>query len=350
MPTDLENYLDYYTNLISPGYAVLVVGEWGIGKTYQVKRCLSKINHLYVSLFGLTSPDAIRVAVLSNLAASKFSQDKTPITKALPAISNVIANLDRFKPLRRLAEGAAEALMANALQSDYVVVFDDLERSNVTTKDLLGVLNHYVEELRLRVIIVANHNELTPEFTKFKEKLIGHTIEVVPQVMGAIDQFIMEFPEPEMRCFLNAQRETLLRLFADSLCPSLRVLRHVVRDLIRLRNILAPEHFVNEDAVKELVGVFCARDFEIRMGNIDTKDLLYKAENPYSHLFEPTGESDSPEQLSRIVRSETKFPTVNFRSDLLDVNVVVDMLINGRFVNDDVLSSINKESAFPNHG
>ena len=346
MPTDLENYLDYYTSLTSPSYAVLVVGEWGTGKTYQVERYLSKINHLYVSLFGLTSPDAIRVAVLSKLAASKFSQDKTLFTKSLSGISEFLVSSDKFKPLRRLTEGAAEALMANALKSDYVVVFDDLERSNVTTKDLLGVLNHYVEELKLRVIIVANHKELKPKFTKFKEKLIGQTIEVVPQVIEATNQFIVEYPEPEIQCFLHSQRDTLLRLFADSRCPSLRVLRHVVRDLIRLRKILTPEHLANEDAVKELVGVFCARDFEIRMGNIDTKDLLYKAENPYSHLFEPTGESASPDQLSRIICSETKFPTVNFRSDLLDVNVVIDMLIKGRFVNDDVLSSINKSLHF----
>ena len=32
-PDPLKSYLDYYIDLDRPGYAVLVTGDWGVGKT-----------------------------------------------------------------------------------------------------------------------------------------------------------------------------------------------------------------------------------------------------------------------------------------------------------------------------
>ena len=129
MATDLKHYLDYYKTIQLPGYAVLVTGDWGIGKTHQVKHCLSDTKHLYVSLFGLASTDAIRLSVISNLAASSVDSNQTSITNALPALGNVITNLEKFKSLGRLAQGVAESLLSDTLRSHYVIVFDDLERS-----------------------------------------------------------------------------------------------------------------------------------------------------------------------------------------------------------------------------
>ena len=39
MTTQLEHFLNYYKKTESPGYAVLVTGEWGTGKTFQVQQC-----------------------------------------------------------------------------------------------------------------------------------------------------------------------------------------------------------------------------------------------------------------------------------------------------------------------
>ena len=65
MPSHLEDYLAYYKGCNAPGYAVLVTGEWGTGKTYQVKEALAEEERYYVSLFGLQSPHDVHSAVFA---------------------------------------------------------------------------------------------------------------------------------------------------------------------------------------------------------------------------------------------------------------------------------------------
>ena len=64
-PDPLKSYLDYYIDLDRPGYAVLVTGDWGVGKTYQVRNALEGNDYIYVSLFGLESADEVYLEVLS---------------------------------------------------------------------------------------------------------------------------------------------------------------------------------------------------------------------------------------------------------------------------------------------
>ena len=77
-------------------------------------------------------------------------------------------------------------------------------------------------------------------------------------------------------------------------------------------------------------------------------DLRKKFENPYAFMFEEQAEKGAQNSMSRILASESKFPLVNFQSDIFSINVVVDMLIRGRFVKEDILKSINASLHFQN--
>lgn len=64
MNNDLvSNFFNFYKQIESPGYAVLVKGEWGTGKTYKVVNELGMDNIYYTSLFGLSSQQEIYSAV-----------------------------------------------------------------------------------------------------------------------------------------------------------------------------------------------------------------------------------------------------------------------------------------------
>ena len=65
--TALANYLRYYSTLEAPGYAVLITGPWGVGKTYQVKEVIPEAERYFVSLYGLYSVNGIHDAVLSGM-------------------------------------------------------------------------------------------------------------------------------------------------------------------------------------------------------------------------------------------------------------------------------------------
>ena len=59
----LASFLEYYLQLDRPRYAVLVRGKWGVGKTFQVKNCVSESERIYVSLFGIATSAELFAAV-----------------------------------------------------------------------------------------------------------------------------------------------------------------------------------------------------------------------------------------------------------------------------------------------
>ena len=63
---ELESRLD---NEFSDIYkCVLIKGEWGIGKTYFLrKKYLCNKKHIYISLFGLDSIEEIKIEIYSKL-------------------------------------------------------------------------------------------------------------------------------------------------------------------------------------------------------------------------------------------------------------------------------------------
>ncbi len=67
MTSHLNEYLDFYKEREFPGYAVLVTGEWGTGKTFQVKQALKEYERYYVSLFGLQTADDVHFAMLAEM-------------------------------------------------------------------------------------------------------------------------------------------------------------------------------------------------------------------------------------------------------------------------------------------
>lgn len=67
----VDSYLAYYVGRLEPGYAVLVTGGWGSGKTHQIKQVLPHTHAYYVSLFGLDSPEAIEGQVFAAMYPGK---------------------------------------------------------------------------------------------------------------------------------------------------------------------------------------------------------------------------------------------------------------------------------------
>ena len=341
MTTHLEYYLNYYKTLDKPRFGVLITGEWGTGKTYQVLNCIPVKNRIYVSLFGLTSAEEIRTAILSKIALSTISTTNTRIRKVIPHLEKVLQRIDKSLSMTWLTQGIANVVFSQETMSDRILIFDDLERSCLESKDLFGIVNSYIEEFSCRVVIICNELKLPDEFAIFKEKLIGQTIKIEPQVSEAFNAFLTELRFSKSYTLLTSNKELILRLFSDSTVNSLRVLRHVVRDLDRLFECLEDHHLENDQAMNELIGIFCARNIAIRTGQIDEEDLRDKVLHPFGYLFSPPENEGGDGDVSRIVKSEEQFPTVNFRSDILDVEVLIEMVVEGRYIKTNIQRSIN---------
>ena len=75
--------------------------------------------------------------------------------------------------------------MASYLIS-FILVFDDLERSNISSTDLLGCINDYCENQSFNTIIVANEEKIKDSadnklsYREIKEKIVQRVISFVP--------------------------------------------------------------------------------------------------------------------------------------------------------------------------
>ena len=247
---------------------MLVTGEWGVGKTYQVLKCLKEDERYYVSLFGLQSAADVHSAVLAEVDP-KLAGAK----RLLGGLEDKAASAGGWFAVGGLVPAALSAALRKEIVVDRLLVFDDLERSGLKLKDVLGVINSYVEQRGARVVVIAHDEKLAEHFTGMKEKLFGQTIRVEPLVAEAFTKFQADLRSDAQRKFVDKFREPIISTFTQSRTTSLRILRHVLEDVGRLQEALAPEHLAHDAAMSGLVPLFCAFDCEVRAGGIRASDM-----------------------------------------------------------------------------
>ncbi len=341
MTTQLEHFLKFYKSVESPGYAVFVTGKWGTGKTFQVKQYFSSSEHWYVSLFGLASPNEIHSAILSKvdpkleLARSVATTLATTSEKigGLLAVGSVLPDL-------------ANNILRRELKPCRVLVLDDLERTSLKMKDLLGIINEYVEHKKFRVVLIGNDKELPKKFKRIKEKVIGKTIHVEPQVAEALRIFISQEKDKRTVEFLNSHKDLVFRLFSQSGTPSLRILRQVVQDLGRLCSILDDKYVNNCAAMRDLLSIFVSMDTEFRSGRLSSRDLRMRTMTRLKFAMSFNQRENENGKPPAIVVSERKYELVNFQSDIVSDTVLLDMLVHGRYVQKNIENMLDESSHF----
>lgn len=178
---NIENYLESYLSKDNTQYATLLTGKWGCGKTYFIKKYIEKhqqYEFIYVSLFGLKNIDDVNDAIFGAMYP-KLTSDTTKIATGLIKSAAKIGlqfDLDELN----LKDKIMNFLTKN--KDKYIFVFDDLERSFIAYDEILGFINDLTENNSIKVILVANVDEIQDDnraiFDKFKEKVISRTFVV----------------------------------------------------------------------------------------------------------------------------------------------------------------------------
>lgn len=353
MPTHLEKYIDYYKKLDAPGYAVLVTGEWGSGKTYQVKHALDDDEYYYVSLFGLKTAEDIHSSVLAEIVLAKATEKKRnmgnwlaiQLSKGGKISKEVIREIANNKMLSK----AADIISRHIIKIDRVVIFDDLERSQLSVKEQLGVINTYVEHHGCCTIVIAHHNKLAEEFIDTKEKVFGQTIEIFPQIEKAFDGFCSTITTKEGRSFVRNHRDVLIGVFKSSGAGSLRILKHVLEDLTRLHDSLDNLHLKHKEAMLDLVQLFAALNIEVRGGNLFEKDLKnrFNMRMNYSFVEYAAGNLNKKKRKKkRLLIADEKYSSIDLENSLLQDVPLIEMLIKGLYDPDHIQDSLNNSPYF----
>ncbi|MFO1126562.1 MAG: P-loop NTPase fold protein [Methylocystis sp.] len=339
----LENYLDYYQTLEAPRFAVLVTGDWGTGKTYLVKKLLPPEGEgrkaFYVSLFGKNSSEEVMAAVYTEMhptgeKVQKHLEKLGEATKGMSAYGFGLGGAGSF------ATNLIGASLSKKVDSSKVIVFDDLERSAIKPKTLLGVINHYVEHYGCRVVVIAHDEKLVKGINEGKEKIFGQTIRIVPDLESAYQAFLVEISDLAAKNYLSEYGARVKAIFRESDVKSLRILRQAMFDFARLFASLGDRHRENGKAMQEMASLFMAHDFEVRGGRFTEKELEGRYEKRLGRAMSKNREANVFDQAM------ARYPEINLTSLLLKDEVLVQTLIQGRYNHSVIRASLDDSTYF----
>jgi hypothetical protein len=198
----VEDYLDYFLQLPeAPQFAILLKGQWGCGKSWFIDKYQEKIQKrsgkksLYISLYGINSFSQIEDALFEAVHPLLSSKQAKIAGKLMKGILSKWVfkfdteigedrNFNAQVPFRELFG----VPLRDSMQDDSaynLLIFDDLERCSIELESLLGYINNFVQSEQLKVIIIANEEEISNkwqrdqckrEYKCIKEKTIGKTL------------------------------------------------------------------------------------------------------------------------------------------------------------------------------
>lgn len=246
---ELNQYILHYLTEDKTKSAIMLTGPWGVGKSYYIQNELKPFleekengGHLcvVVSLYGLKDTAEISKSIylgtrmkfltaVSERATTAQFAGKT-IAKGIAGFFGVDLSKD---------EESLKRLYASVDLTGKLVVLEDVERSGIDILEVLGYVNNLVEQDGVKVLLVANEEELiqyipleakcrtdletsemldritghrdrlftdsTIAYLKVKEKTISDTIEFEEDYQTAIREIIQMFDNETLNKFSTAE-------------------------------------------------------------------------------------------------------------------------------------------------
>ena len=339
--------------------ALLITGQWGCGKTYMVRQVAEKLNSgnqyaiAFVSLFGVDSTDTLNRKVKEAVAYAKTFNKVSDnqknsatallgvvksITSALSDSSGVVKSIDTALSINWYdfidVENEVECYgQGNTIKSKkkLVIVFDDLERCSLNTVEMLGSINDYSENRKIKTIVIADENHIKEEnlerYNEFKEKLISRTIRLTSDYPSIIHTIIQSYIEtvPGYGKILQENYSLLTQVFLESKSENIRTFKSFIIDFERVFDLWesasAPHNRLNG-----VLYTFGAILFEFK-GN------RYNKNDEYGYIFD---------------RTKLKEKYVDIGDYMSFLASLEKWITSGEWIEDEVLSEI-KRKYLPNN-
>ena len=225
-----------YCRIKEPAGALLVIGQWGSGKTFLVNHTVRerlKDSHIFISisLFGI--PDA---ATLERKIKLAWFELEGTVAVGLNKIGHLVKNLDgilesipKVSNYKNLIKNAVSVNFLDFIKikrqrdgKQVVLIFDDLERATMNMTDILGMINGFIETDHISTIIIANEKRIdkdqNPDGLKYediKEKLVQRTINLKPNYEMVVPVLINDLKvKNQYKTFLEEYQRPLIQLLS----------------------------------------------------------------------------------------------------------------------------------------
>jgi hypothetical protein len=306
---EIKQVIKEYLDNPKSEYAVMIDGEWGVGKTYFLTHSLMNImetidngkskrrKYAYVSLYGIKSAEEVSREIIFQYFGRKGKKKLETADTVMTTASNILtASLGAINiDLSKIKETISKIDINN-----WIICFDDLERCYLSINEILGYINRLVEHNNCKVVILANEKEIgkinlnqrlenkyqvvmsgrklnlenesnedenldikkLQSVTKMlfnedilyksiREKVIGLTIKFEPQMDRVYDSIINEYnADTQFKQYLNDNKTLILHHFKKSECCNLRTLNFILETVRKVYREMISKSF---DTVKYFV-------------------------------------------------------------------------------------------------
>ena len=275
---DLIEELKNYCEINNPVGALMLSGEWGCGKTYLINsRFIPLVKgtyaFVYVSLFGINSLESLRAEVkkkwlekaseinlLNGAKTLKVTDSYKKIfgivKDSLPEdwqkkgeVVSSIMDFVNFMPINN-----------RMFEKKVILVFDDLERSNIPGADLLGCINNYCENQNFNTIIIANEEKIKEKsddklsYREIKEKIVQRVVLFVPDY----DEIVSNCIEPmfcgiEYKGVLRKNKKMLVKILSGDFNDNVIIEQYKAKNYSRRFNEQREEYQKDEEKLRKLL-------------------------------------------------------------------------------------------------
>ncbi|MGY4556833.1 P-loop NTPase fold protein [Bacillus thuringiensis] len=379
----IDSVLDYIER-DKTSHAILLNGKWGSGKTYFWEKVLKeqieaknkkkiglwekifkkKIETknkkvIYISLYSVNSIEEINKKIflgqwekVQKFTGSKLGGGVTEITKAmLGSVKNIEIPVIKEMEFPKIDFGQFINF------TNTVLCFDDLERASIDINVVLGYINNFVEHDGIKVILIANENEIEAklndknselkmlttcfytdkkgefdqknnsnskqeqipindlitrnlkdlfqkknEYKRIKEKLIGKTLTLQLDEKVLIGDIVNQTSNEKqhLKKFLKDNLVTIKNTYKESDSKNIRVLKQALEDFELIYKNYKECGYKSDVMLQSILKFILAASFEIKT-NVPHNEELERI-NSHKDFIDATGLS------SRIKSNAKKFP------------------------------------------
>ena len=290
---ELNNYIKYYLEEDKTNTAIMLSGAWGTGKSYYIENELipfiDEKKCIVISLYGINETDEISKSIYLE---KRFKPIKT--TNEIATTGKVVAKTILKGLLGKLgfdfdiSNNDTKEIYESIDLSDTLLVFEDFERSGIDIIEFLGYINNLVEKDGVKVLIVANENEILGDndsnfeinelriggdkeepvddeeekrrktdikkYIKIKEKTIGDTFAFSCDLDGAVRCIIKDFKNDKIEKILlnDSAFEETIGIVKANCNGNLRTFKYGLQKIVGILSKIPEEYKCEEDFFKSL--------------------------------------------------------------------------------------------------
>lgn len=364
----VDSILDYIER-DKTNHAILLNGKWGSGKTYfwenELKEKIEakekknkgiwkfkkeievkKRNIIYISLYGVDSIEEINKKIflgkwekIQKITESKIGGRVTEIAKAmLGSVKNMELPYIKGIEVPNIDFGQFFNF------TNTVLCFDDLERASIDINEVLGYINNFVEHDGIKVILIANENEIEAklndknlelkmlttcfytdmkdksnsnnnsnsnkeeisknelitrnlkdlfqkknEYRRIKEKLIGKTLTLQLDEKVLIEDIVVQTSneKQDLQKFLEDNLATIEDTYRESDSKNIRILKQALEDFDLIYQNCKECGYKSDAMLRSILKFVLAASYEIKT-NIQNNEELERI-NSHKDFIDATG-------------------------------------------------------------